>query len=76
MIPLVFLRENPDFVIERLGIKNFQASEYVNVILTMTKVVVAYKNSLMIILPNRIKLQKNRDFIQGREKRGSSVIKR
>ena len=37
MIPLVFLRENPDFVIERLGIKNFQASEYVNVIINYDK---------------------------------------
>jgi len=37
MIPLAFLRENPDFVIERLRIKNFQASEYVSQIINYDK---------------------------------------
>ena len=34
MISIQFLRENPNFVIERLRIKNFDASNYVNDILT------------------------------------------
>ncbi len=46
MLTLKLLRENPDFVIERLSVKNFDASEIVNKILEFDKLRRQYQTEL------------------------------
>jgi seryl-tRNA synthetase len=77
MIALQYLRENPDNVIERLKIKNFDASEYVRDILHFDKLKRSLQKQLDDNLAQQNKIaKKNRNFIQRKKDGGSGNFKR